>query len=363
MNVMLDCRAMSRPLQHVLTMMGPMMGLIIGFMIFLAEPAGADRLISGCWAQPPPRSLVEASHVANNLSSFDVRRAHARSKRPSALLLSDGSLKTAFAAGLLVGWSETGTRPEFDVVTAVGPGALIAVFAFLGQPGDRFIADLFACPAANWKVMAQRAAAMVDASLLSSIAERHRAGARLLVAVDGNAARRSGYWDIGWIALHRRAKARQIIASIFHSAVNLSLFPQTGSLPAEAGGVLPRNYAFRHMGSGRPILPPTGRLKNYRSIYVMHNDVVRRDDQSEFKTKARRRLVRRPPRGKLSLRTLLYLNDRARAAVLPLHVVTIKRRRWSHPVKNFDPIYMRTIFERSYRAARMGLLWGNLGAL
>ena len=36
-------------------------------------------------------------------------------------------------AGLLVGWSERGDRPEFDLVTGVSAGALIAPFPFLGR--------------------------------------------------------------------------------------------------------------------------------------------------------------------------------------------------------------------------------------
>jgi len=35
-------------------------------------------------------------------------------------------------AGVLVGWSKLGTRPEFTMVTGVSTGALTAPFAFLG---------------------------------------------------------------------------------------------------------------------------------------------------------------------------------------------------------------------------------------
>src|SRR3954447_23559929 len=49
------------------------------------------------------------------------------------LVLSTGGEHGAFGAGLLNGWSETGTRPNFSVITGVSTGALIAPFAFLGQ--------------------------------------------------------------------------------------------------------------------------------------------------------------------------------------------------------------------------------------
>jgi hypothetical protein len=49
------------------------------------------------------------------------------------LAISGGADDGAFGAGLLVGWSDAGTRPLFDLVTGVSSGALIAPFAFLGR--------------------------------------------------------------------------------------------------------------------------------------------------------------------------------------------------------------------------------------
>jgi hypothetical protein len=50
--------------------------------------------------------------------------------------LSGGSDDGAFGAGLLDGWTEAGTRPEFKLVSGVSTGALIAPFAFLGPTYD-----------------------------------------------------------------------------------------------------------------------------------------------------------------------------------------------------------------------------------
>ena len=49
------------------------------------------------------------------------------------LAVSGGGDNGAFGAGLMNGWTETGTRPEFKMVTGVSTGALIAPFAFLGS--------------------------------------------------------------------------------------------------------------------------------------------------------------------------------------------------------------------------------------
>ncbi len=237
-----------------------------------ANAQAGDR----CWVMPEPKSLVEAGHLSNNQARYRARQTTVRKTRqPAGLILSDGALRTAYTAGLLVGWSETGRRPDFDAVTAVGPSALIAPFAFLGSTGDQYVADLFACPSNNWRATADRAANMINAKILALIAAKHRSGKRLLVAVKGNAARPSAYWDIGWIAAHLRpVDARRQIQSIFRAAVELPVFPDTSSLPAAAGALLTRNRAFRQIGAGHAFFMPPAFRTSIRSLYIIHNDVL-----------------------------------------------------------------------------------------
>nr|WP_294551178.1 patatin-like phospholipase family protein [uncultured Rhodopila sp.] len=52
------------------------------------------------------------------------------------LAVSGGGADGAFGAGLLTGWTEAGTRPDFKLVTGVSTGALTAPFAFLGPAWD-----------------------------------------------------------------------------------------------------------------------------------------------------------------------------------------------------------------------------------
>ena len=52
------------------------------------------------------------------------------------LAISGGGSDGAFGAGLLVGWTARGDRPEFDIVTGISTGALTAPFAFLGPRYD-----------------------------------------------------------------------------------------------------------------------------------------------------------------------------------------------------------------------------------
>src|SRR5262245_13578384 len=59
------------------------------------------------------------------------------------LAISGGGDNGAFGSGILVGWTEAGDRPEFEVVTGVSTGALIAPFAFLGPEYDTQLRDVY----------------------------------------------------------------------------------------------------------------------------------------------------------------------------------------------------------------------------
>src|SRR5215471_19785942 len=61
----------------------------------------------------------------------------------SYLAISGGGDNGAFGAGLLNGWTATGTRPTFKLVTGVSTGALIAPFAFLGPAYDATIKSIY----------------------------------------------------------------------------------------------------------------------------------------------------------------------------------------------------------------------------
>ena len=86
----------------------------------------------------------------NALESFEreqraLAQAGHRGPLPPAhfLALSGGGDNGAFGVGLLNGWTESGTRPEFKVVTGVSTGALIASLAFLGAKYDEQIRTIF----------------------------------------------------------------------------------------------------------------------------------------------------------------------------------------------------------------------------
>lgn len=84
-------------------------------------------------------------------------KAHQETGAPfvrDIMIISGGGAKGAFGAGFFQGWGEvTGelALPEFDVVTGVSTGALIAPFAFIGSPeAYTQIVDFYTNPEKNW---------------------------------------------------------------------------------------------------------------------------------------------------------------------------------------------------------------------
>ena len=59
------------------------------------------------------------------------------------LALSGGGANGAFGAGLMVGWSAAGTRPDFPIVTGISTGAIMAPFVFLGSAYDVQLKEMF----------------------------------------------------------------------------------------------------------------------------------------------------------------------------------------------------------------------------
>ena len=85
----------------------------------------------------PIYSAVTAIPGDNVIRYLERKRGHAL----NVLSLSGGGQNGAFGAGFLVGWRESGRRPQFDAVGGVSTGALLATHAFLGTAADDAILE------------------------------------------------------------------------------------------------------------------------------------------------------------------------------------------------------------------------------
>jgi predicted acylesterase/phospholipase RssA len=163
----------------------------------------------------------------------------------TALVLSGGGAHGAFAAGVLNGWSEAGTRPVFDVVTGVSGGAIIAVLAFLGPAYDNRLAVLYtttghhdifrfrplagilwADSLADPARLRKRIAAELTPEFVDLIAAEHRKGRRLYVATTDLDSKRPAVWDLGAIAASGAPSRRTLLCDVILASCSVpALFP------------------------------------------------------------------------------------------------------------------------------------------
>ena len=97
---------------------------------YVTLPNGYDPL------NPNQLSPVYAALTSGSGENFIRRLERKRGHALNVLSLSGGGQNGAFGAGFLIGWRESGQRPEFDIVGGVSTGALLATHALLGTPAD-----------------------------------------------------------------------------------------------------------------------------------------------------------------------------------------------------------------------------------
>lgn len=165
-------------------------------------------------------SLPEAGSDASpiHLVDYEDWETHKRPGPPeNILVLSGGGMNGAFSAGVLVGWSKAGNRPEFDIVTGVSTGSLIAPLAFLGQDYDEQLKRLYTSEsttkiykllplflwseaAASSEPLRKQIHSVMTPDLVDRIAQEHRKGRRLYVGTTNLDTQKPVVWDVGAIA-------------------------------------------------------------------------------------------------------------------------------------------------------------------
>ena len=156
------------------------------------------------------------------------------------LVLSSGGGDGAFGAGLLNGWSETGKRPEFSVVTGVSTGALMAPYAFVGQRYDAALREAYTTINAGsifeaggkgesfldtWPLK-ELINKQVNAQLLADIAAEHQRGRRLFAVTSNLDAERYVVWNLGAIAARGGDAALQLFRNVLLASTSIpGLFP------------------------------------------------------------------------------------------------------------------------------------------
>lgn len=162
------------------------------------------------------------------------------------LALSGGGANGAFGAGFLNGWTKTGQRPVFKIITGVSTGALIAPFAFLGPEYDDALRQFFTTTASRniFRVLSflpQLIAGEsfadtaplrtliqehVTAEFLHRIAQAHQGGRRLYLGTVDLDSQRFMVWNMGLIASSGRPEALDLFRAVMLASASVPVaFP------------------------------------------------------------------------------------------------------------------------------------------
>jgi predicted acylesterase/phospholipase RssA len=301
--------------------------------------------------------------------------------------LSGGSDDGAFGAGLLVGWSETGTRPEFKLVSGVSTGALIAPFAFLGsaydpqlravytdiQPADiyeeRWLPTaLFSESFADTAPLVRLISRYINDDTLAAIAREYAKGRLLLIGTTNLDEQRPVIWNIGAIAASGKPGALDLVRKILRaSAAVPGLFPPV-MIDVEAGG---ERFQEMHVDGGAVaqmfLYPASIRLhldpRHKTLVRERHAFLIRNSRLDPDWASTDRRLL---PIIERAVDTMIHYSGYNDA----LRIYAISKRDGvdynlayigtdftvEHKIP-FDQAYMRALFNYGYQRGRTGYPW------
>jgi hypothetical protein len=177
------------------------------------------------------------------------------------IALSAGGSDGAYGAGLLAGWSASGNRPEFALVTGVSSGALMAPYVFLGSRYDDQLRESYSSISAGdvfeiggtpeslvdtWPLK-ETIAKRVTPKLLEDIAAEHKKGRRLLVLTTNLDSERFVVWNMGEIASRADENALKVFRDVLLASSSVPGMFQPTYITVEANG---RRFPEMHADGG-----------------------------------------------------------------------------------------------------------------
>jgi predicted acylesterase/phospholipase RssA len=303
------------------------------------------------------------------------------------LAISGGGAKGAFGAGLFAGWTASGTRPEFTMVTGISTGALTAPFAFLGSDYDdvlkkvyittstkdilkkrKFFFAFFGDSMSDTTPLKDLIAKYFTADVISAIVTEHQRGRRLYIGTVNLDAGRSVIWNIGAIALSSYPHKLELIHNILQASSAIPIvFPPVG-IRVENNG---RQYEELHVdgGTGSQVfvypacidfkeIKKKLRVQGTPKVYVIRNSFLKPDHQGIKRSilpiayRSIESLIRTQGIGDLyQIYALCERDDNDfNLAYIPAEFNEV-------PSEMFDPAYMGKLYKLGYRMASEGYPW------
>ncbi|WP_167364046.1 patatin-like phospholipase family protein [Rhizobium mongolense] len=330
------------------------------------------------------RSYLDVRSDEAPRNTLDWRPA-TRRNRLTSLMISGGGAGGAFSVGVLSAWSAEKSRPQFDVVTGVSTGALIAPFAFLGSSYDDTLVHLYTSGVAEDLVRSKRAGGLFGPSLLRAdplrrmverfitpailhrVAAEHRKGRRLLVLTTNLDTQRAVVWNMGVIANSGRPDALKLFQDILVASSSIPGVYPAVMIKAESGG---RHFEEMHSDGGSAsqiltfpqfLLTSSTRLATKRQsvdFYVIVNNAlmpeysITPDKTLSVIARAYSIFVKSQTQSAL---TALYNYSKLTNASFHLASIDVQV-----PYSMLDPFntnYMRAVYNLGYAEAAAGTLW------
>lgn len=308
----------------------------------------------------------------------------------SLLALSGGGDNGAFGAGLLNGWTASGTRPEFLLVTGISTGALIAPFAFLGTKYDGVLRDLYTrnqradiISVRNWWAvltddaladtapLRQQLRKHIDHAFLEEVAAEYAKGRELWISTTNLDAHQRVIWNMTKLAASKHPKALALFHDVMvASAAIPGAFPPV-MFDVELDGT---PHQEMHVDGGTMaqvfIYPPNVKLaelskseggERQRQMFVVMNTRMDPDwAQTERRVisiagRAISSMIHTQGVGDLYRIFLTAMRDKVQFNLT--HIPADFQH--LHP-EEFDNSFMRALYERGYQLAASGQAWKKI---
>ena len=351
-----------------------------------AEVLGTPR--ARFWGDLPPPWMP--AWWEKSAAEMKARYSGVYGREHTYLAISGGGENGAFAGGLLLGWTEAGDRPEFTAVTGISAGALIAPFAFLGPEYDptlrevldnlnpnavlekrRMLQGLRSDAMASTEPLQRLIETYIDQEMMEKIAEEHRKGRELSIGTTNLDSMRPVIWRIGAIANSGHPRALDLIQQILLASASIpGAFPPV-LIEVEVGD---ERFDELHVDGGaasQVFLYPAGldwnalleklQVRGRPKVYVIRNSrldpMYEQVENKLFPIAGRsiESLVRTQGIGDVHGVYLQTCRDGMdfNLAYIPSDFDEKSR-------EEFDPKYMKNLFDMAFDRARAGYPWEKL---
>ncbi len=306
------------------------------------------------------------------------------------LAISGGGPNGAFGAGLFVGWTASGTRPEFTMVTGISTGALTAPFAFLGSDYDDTLKEVYTTTSTK-DILKERnilsaifgdsmtdttplkalIAKHVTIDVVNAIAREHQGGRRLMVGTVNLDAGRSVIWNIGAIAASDHPAKLALIHDILRASAAIPVIFPPIDITVENNGI---QYEELHVDGGTgsqvfvypaavdwKLITKKLKVQGKPKVFVIRNSFIGPDYNG-----INRKLMPIANRSIDSLIRTQGIGDLYQIWVLcerdgnDFNLAYIPAEFTEEPSEGFDPVYMGKLYELGYQMARKGYPWVNV---